>query len=223
MDENESLEVREASWCLDCSREEVARLLDCPTFAQRTPEVDAAWDYYLGEHRQICGYLLTTSNQFDLDTPAEYEKTLENWEHWNRPSEIVRADHLNDPAIKLGRNRDGYSDELFGCPSTHLAFDMVKLLDAPRIIAVLEEDIHVDDQLDVDRDYLYEAMQRPRSAEELLAFADRLYNSHLELVGQEMFDALLDRRMEGDLRIKLFNICKTQQAMDMLTEEIDRK
>src|SRR5579859_8173887 len=113
MDENESVEIRHTLWRLDCSREEMARLLDCPTYAERTPEVNASWEDYLGEMRYHYGYLLTCSHQFGPASQKLYENVLENWEHWNRPSELVRAEHLKEPAMELGRNRDGYADALY--------------------------------------------------------------------------------------------------------------
>src|SRR5260370_18354729 len=93
-------------------------------------------------------------------------------------------------------------------------------MDAPRVIAVLDGRMHPDDMLDLDHDTLYQSIQRNRSADELLGFAGRVYEAHVDLVGREAFDMLLARQMEDERRVKLFNFCKTQQAMDLLTENL---
>ncbi len=91
-------------------------------------------------------------------------------------------------------------------------------METPRVIAVLDGEVDPEDMLDLDYDDLYQRIQEPRSAYELLSFVERVRKVHVDLVGDEAFDALLERRLEGDLRQRLFNFCKTQHAMDILTE-----
>jgi len=204
-------------WQLAGTDSELAQCLDCPTFGERSTDVNVAWADYLADERRRAAILMTSSNR-DGEGDPDYAADVQRWLYWNQRSEIVRADHLNTPVWPLGRNRDAFADVRFGHPSRNLAFNASDLIDAPRLMAVLEEEVDPDDLLDIDFARLYEVLKQPKSAEELLAFAERVYRSHVALLGQDAFDALLRRDMEGESRERLFNFCRTQQVMDNLTE-----
>ena len=211
--------ISDVYWTLAGDSASLAERLDCPTFGEPSAAVTAAWSKHLDEQRELYAFRLTWINKRGGETAIGYDRTVEAWQHWNRPSAIVRTDHADDPVIALARQSDGLADKLFGRPSSNLAFNASDLMNAPSIVEVLDHDMDPDNSLQVDYDYLYLLLQMSRSAGELGTLAQRVYLSHVRLIGQDIFDALIARRMTEEQRTWLFSYCKARHAFNSQAEK----
>ncbi len=202
----------EVYWDPDVDHQERGRILACPTYGERSPQVDAAWDKYLYTHRRRAALLVSRQNV--ANPSPEQEQVVIQWEYWNQSADVIRQDHAAQYVFSLARHKEGLADIFVGEPGSSPVFVAGDLMAAPRIIATFYETADPDGLGNLDYDALYLSIQYGRSAKELSDFADRVEAIHRELVGDESFDAMLAWRLDGALRERTFSRCLAHQAMD---------
>ena len=154
----------------DADEETITAALDCPCFAERTARVNRAWQ----EHVNLMRFAFSTYNSHDPDA-------RELWQLWQVSPEVMRERLADVPVHALARNRDGLADEPFGVRGSNYLFDLSLFAQAPYLRTVLSGN----------------GCYSPTEAQLL---ADHLYGVFAEVMGEKVVCAVLDRRLEGQLR-----------------------
>ncbi len=193
-------------WDPKIDRDDLPDLLGCPTYGDRSPAVEAAWDDKLNEIRSILAGQLSVSNLIVPGDPDTNQRS--HWEIFHTNPDEARALYADEPVYSLASRQDALGDQFLGRPGRGPGIHASDLARSVALLSALDGEDPFQVSAYIPRPDRIELLQVDYSDKQLLELATNLYRRYSQVVGPIAMDRLVNRDLEGEERVRAFEAAR---------------